>query len=91
MVVSAVKVKACTLIELLAVISIIALWVLGDIDLIADASSTFLFGDLQQRGDAEPHASVYQHGNEEGTLLEAFQGNLYAPRANVFDPDRHKE
>ncbi|WP_372922788.1 prepilin-type N-terminal cleavage/methylation domain-containing protein [Roseovarius sp.] len=63
---------------------------LGRIDLVSNTTKTYLFGDLEPRDDSAGYANVYQFGNEEGTLLEPFQGNLYAPRQTVFDKGRHK-
>ena len=65
--------------------------ILGKLDRITQTTKTFLFGDLQPRSDGEKYANVYQYGSEAGTLLEPFLGNIYAPRASVFDKDRHKD
>lgn len=64
--------------------------ILGRLDRVSDTTKTFMFGDLQPRNPGSNYANVYQFGTESGTLLDPFLGTTYAPRATVFDVDRHK-
>lgn len=70
----------------------ISIRILGRFDRITVPSKTFLFGDLQPRlYNPSPYPAVYQFGSEEGTMLDAFLGTTFAPRATVFDRERHKQ